>query len=265
MTVDLRSLSILVHANSKVGKSTLAATCPFPIVMFDAEGGTKFLPGSPSLSLRLGRPMRFIPWDPTQPPPAYDGTWDAAVVTIRSWQDMQLASQWLISGQHHFQSIVVDSISEVQRRAKQNLVGTEAMQIQNWGTLLTVMDTVIRGLRDLTIDPYNSIRVAMFIAETRQVDGKWRPYMQGQIATSLPYWVDICGYLYVDMEADHEGQFTVPVRKLLCAPHPMYEAGERVQGLVGPVISHPDVYQILETVYPPHLYPAPQQPQEATQ
>lgn len=257
MTVDPRSLSLLVHADSKVGKSTLAATCPFPICMFDAEGGTKFLAGSNVLTARLGRPMVFIPWDPMGPPPLYDGTWDAAVVTIRSWNDMSLASQWLVQGQHHFTSIVVDSITEIQRRAKQNLKGTEAMQIQDWGSLLTIMDSVIRGLRDLTIDPYNSVRVAMFIAETRQTDGKWRPYMQGQIGTSLPYWVDVCGYLYVNMAQDAAGQYTIPERQLLVGPHPLYEAGERVQGLIGPVISQPDVYRMLEAIYPAHLYPAP--------
>lgn len=261
MTVDQRSLSFLVHAGSKIGKSTLGATCPIPICMFDAEGGTKFLAGSAFLAARLGRPMIFVPWDPSGPPPLYDGTWDAAVVTIRSWNDMALASQWLVQGQHHFTSLVVDSITEIQRRAKQNLKGTEAMQIQDWGQLLTVMDGVIRGLRDLTIDPYNSIRVAMFIAETRQSNGKWCPYMQGQIGTSLPYWVDVCGYLYVDMEQDLEGQYTVPVRKLLVNPHPLYEAGERVQGLIGPVVSQPDVHQILEAIYPQHLF----QPQEAMQ
>ena len=259
MTVDPRSLSILVHANSKVGKSTFAATCPFPICILDAEGGTKFLSGSPYLTARLGRPMVFIPWDPMQAPPLYDGTWDAAVVTIRSWQDMTLAAQWLVQGQHHFTSLVVDSITEIQRRAKKNLKGTEAMQIQDWGQLLSIMDNVIRGLRDLTIDAYNSIRVAMFIAETRQVDGKYRAYMQGQIATSLPYWVDVCGYLYVDMAQDAEGQYTIPVRKLLVGPHPLYEAGERVQGLVGPVISAPDAHYMLEAIYPQHQ----QQPQEA--
>lgn len=260
MTADHRSLSLLVHAGSKVGKSTLAATCPFPICILDAEGGTKFLAGSAFLAQRLGRPMIFKPWDPAGPPPAYDGTWDAAVVTIRSWNDMALAAQWLVQGQHHFTSLVVDSITEIQRRAKQNLKGTEAMQIQDWGQLLAIMDNVIRGLRDLTIDSYNSIRVAMFIAETRQSDGKWRPYMQGQIGTSLPYWVDVCGYLYVDMEQDTEGQYTVPVRKLLVSPHPLYEAGERVQGLIGPVVSHPDVHYMLEAVYPQTT-----QPQEATQ
>lgn len=247
---DPRTLSILVHADSKTGKTTLAATSPRPICILDAEGGSKFLAGSPAIAAKLGRPLLVTSWDPTGPPPTPDGTWDVAVVTVRTWQDVQYAWQWLAQGQHYFTTLVVDSITEVQRRAKANLKGTEAMLIQDWGQLLTVMDTVIRGLRDLTIDPHNPIQVAVFIAETRQGDGsKWRPYMQGQIATALPYWVDICGYLYVDQVPDANGQSTVPVRKLLVTPHPMYEAGERVQGLVGPVIDDPDISQIFETVY----------------
>lgn len=252
---DPRTLSLLVHAASKVGKTTLAATCPFPIVVFDAEGGSKFLAGSPTLTARLGRPMNIVTWDPSQPPPTYDGTWDMAIVSVRTWQDFQLAGQWLASGQHHFVSLVVDSITEIQRRLKKNLVGTEQMKMQDWGALLTTMDDVIRGLRDLTIDPYNSIRVAMFIAETRQIDGKWRPYMQGQISTALPYWMDVVGHLYVEMAADAQGQFTVPVRRLLVGPHPLYEAGERVQGLIGPVVDHPDVYRMLEAIYPNYQAP----------
>lgn len=247
---DPRTLSILVHADSKVGKTTLGATCPFPIVSFDAEGGSKFLGGSPALTARLGRPMSIIQWDPVNPPPVYDGTWDMAIVTVRAWDDFMRAGQWLASGQHHFVSLVVDSITEIQRRLKKNLVGTEQLKMQDWGKLLTVMDDVIRGLRDLTIDPYNSIRVAMFIAETRQTDGKWRPYMQGQISTALPYWMDVVGYLFVEMAPDAQGQPTVPVRKLLVNQHPLYEAGERVQGLIGPVVDNPDIYQILERIYP---------------
>jgi hypothetical protein len=176
-------------------------------------------------------------------------------VTVRSWQDVQYAWQWLAQGNHYFASVVVDSITEVQRRAKANLKGTEAMLIQDWGQLLTVMDTVIRGFRDLTIDPYNSIRVAMFVAETRQIDGKFRPYMQGQISTSLPYWVDVCGYLYVDQIPDANGQNTQTVRRLLVNQTALYEAGERVQGLVGPVVDHPDIYQMLELIYPHYTQP----------
>ena len=255
MTKDPRSLSVLVHSHSKTGKSTLGATAPLPIVIFDAEGGTKFLPGSEFLASVYGRPFQIVYWDPAQPPPVYDGTWDAAVVTINKWDDMVRAAQWLASGQHHFTSIVVDSITEIQRRLKKNMVGTEQMKMQDWGQLLTVMDDVIRGLRDLTIDPFNPIRVAVFIAETRQnQQGKYVPYMQGQIATSLPYWMDCVGWLFVEMAADAQGQPTVPVRKLLVAQHPQYEAGERVQGLVGPVIDDPRIYAIVDAVYP-HYQP----------
>jgi hypothetical protein len=178
-----------------------------------------------------------------------------ATVVVKTWNDFQLASQWLASGQHHFTSVVVDSITEIQRRLKKNIVGTEQMKMQNWGTLLTVMDDVIRGLRDLTIDPYNSIRVAMFIAETRQTDGKYRPYMQGQIAIALPYWMDVVGHLAVEMFQDADGQLTVPIRRLLVGQNPLYEAGERVQGLIGPVIYHPDIYQMLEAIYPHYVAP----------
>lgn len=256
MTADMRSLSILVHSFSKTGKSTLGATAPLPIVAFDAEGGTKFLPGSPFLAQMYGRPFRIIPWNPAEAPPLYDGTWDMAVVTVTSWQDLVNAMQWLVQGTHHFTSLVVDSITEIQRRLKKNLVGTESMKMQAWGDLLTIMDDTIRSLRDLTISPYNPIRVAVFIAETRQNQaGKWVPSMQGQIATALPYWMDCVGWLYVEHDLDAQGQPTVPVRKLLVAQHPQFEAGERVQGLVGPIISDPRIYSILETIYP--NYPAP--------
>lgn len=252
---DPRTLSILMHAHSKVGKSTLAMTAPKPIITFDAEGGTKFLMASPALYAKYGRHLRIIQWDPKQPPPRADGTWDVAVVTVSQWQDVVDAYNWLASAQHDFVTVDVDSITEIQRRLKKNLVGTEQMKMQDWGTLLMVMDDVIRGIRDLANNPYNPIRVALFVAETRQGgDGKWRPYMQGQISTALPYWMDIVGYLYTEMAQDAQGQFTIPVRKLLVSQHPMFEAGERVQGLVGPVIDEPDISDILNRVYPQYAY-----------
>lgn len=254
MTTDPRTLSILIHSPSKMGKSTLGATAPLPAVIFDAEGGNKFLAGSPFLAELYGRPLRIIEWNPSGPPPLYDGTWDIAIVAVHSWQDFASAAQWLSQGQHHFTSLVVDSITEIQRRLKKNIVGTEQMRMQDWGQLLTVMDDVIRGLRDLTINPHNPLRVAVFIAETRQNgQGKYVPYMQGQIATALPYWMDIVGWLFVDMVADAQGQPTIPVRKLLVNQHPLFEAGERVQGLVGPVIDQPRIYAIVDAVYPHYV------------
>lgn len=250
-TYDERTLSVLVHAASKTGKTTFAASAPPPIVMLDAEGGTKFLPASPSLTEALGHPLRTVRWDPQHPPPRHDGSWDAAIVSVRDWQTVRLAYQWLATGDHDFHSLVVDSITEIQRRCREQLRGTEQMQIQDWGQLLSLMDAVIRKYRDLTIDPHNPIQVSVFVAETRRGnDGRWIPYMQGQISIALPYWMDIVSYLYVDNELDDNGQATRQVRRLLVGPDPQFESGERVQGAVGPIISDPNITTILQQIYP---------------
>jgi hypothetical protein len=220
-------LSLLIHAGSKVGKSTTSATAPKPILVLDAEGSWRFIP------------LRQITWNPTVgPPPTYDGSWDACVVTVSNWETVSLVYTWVAQYQTPFASIVVDSITEIQRRCKEKLVGTEAMKIADWGVLLARMDNVIRGFRDLTLNPALNVRCVLFVAETRQnQNGKWVPYMQGQISVSLPYWVDICGYLYPDHDVDGNGQATREVRRLWITPNDQYEAGERVQGRLGQVIT----------------------------
>lgn len=227
-TTDQR-ISILIHAASKVGKSTLSGTAPKPIVVLDAEGSWRFIN------------LRKVYWEPSSgPPPSYDGTWDACVVHVREWATVELVLQWLRSYQLPFTSVVVDSITEIQRRCKENLRGEEAMKIQDWGTLLARMDKAIRGFRDLALLPGINVRCVVFIAETRQSQaGKWVPSMQGQISSALPYWMDLCGYLYADMELDVNGQPTVEVRRLLIAPNSQFEAGERVQGRLGSVLTIP--------------------------
>lgn len=241
MTAPLETLSILIHANSKVGKTTLSSTAPKPMLILDAEGGSKFLPGA-----KVG-------WDPMQSgPPVYDGTWEYCVVMVRDFDTMRRVYDWLAHGGHSFQSLSIDSISEVQRRCKEQIIGTEQMKIQQWGELLTKMDNLIRGFRDLTLHPTCPIRVAIFIAETRENSkGKWIPYMQGQISIALPYWMDIVGYLYVEEVpvTNDPASPTHTIRRLLVSPHPQYEAGERVQGRIGPVVDQPDISNILATVY----------------
>lgn len=230
-------LSMLIHAAAKVGKSTLSSTAPKPICVMDAEGSWRFIK------------VRKIKWDPMkEPPPEYDGTWDACVVTITQWSQVQQVYNWLVQHPHKFESLVIDSITEIQRRLKANLKGTEAMQIQDWGQLLTQMDGTIRAFRDL-VDLPNTIRCVVMIAETKEDRGKWRPYMQGQIGASLPYMVDICGYLYADMTQDDNGQLTKKVRKLFIGSHPQFESGERVQGVLGDDVTEPNIDEMIKKIF----------------
>ena len=220
--------SILIHALSKKGKSTLSSTAPMPILVLDAEGSWRFIP------------VRKRHWDPTvEGPPIYDGTWDVCIVTVQQWQTVELVYRWITQTPHVFVSVVIDSITEIQRRCKMNLRGIEALRTQDWGTLLSVMDKVIRDFRDLTLVHSSSVRCVIFISETKQnVERKYYPYMQGQISDSLPYFVDICGFLYPDYETDANGQATEEVRRLWIGPNPpppapQFESGERVGGRLG--------------------------------
>lgn len=221
-------LSILVHADAKVGKSTLAATMPKPICVVDAEGSWRFTSG------------RKVYWNPLMdPPPVYDGGWDVCVVHVQNWQTVVQVMQYIRSGQTQFVSLALDSVTVLQKRLKENLKGTEAMQIQDWGNLLTQMDSVLGGVRDMCLIPELSIRCVMFVAETALKDGKWRPAMQGQIERSLPYMVDVCGYLYQYKQLDDNGQLTADQRHLWIGLHDDFVSGSRVVERLGQVVLVP--------------------------
>jgi hypothetical protein len=237
-------MSWLIHGYSKKGKSTLAATAPKPVLVLDAEGSWRFIPA------------RKVEWNPlTETPPTYpvderaktpqnpEGRWDVCIVYIAEWATVQMTYNYLTQWPNLFTtcgpvSVVIDSITEIQRRCRTNLKGTDAMKIQDWGVLLSLMDATIRGFRDLCLMPQLAVRCVVFVSETREgTNGRLVPYMQGQIAVSLPYWVDVCGYLYPDYEVDGNGQATQEVRRLWIGPHQQYESGERVQGKLGSVLT----------------------------
>jgi hypothetical protein len=203
------------------------------------------------LTAMYGRPVRLTQWVPTSPPPRYDGSWDICVVYVQEWLSVLQVYNWLLQTDHDFTSLVLDSITDLQRRCKTSLKGTEALKIQDWGRLLTEMDTVIRGFRDLQLHPLRPIKVVMFIAETRQnQDGKWKPYMQGQIEVALPYWMDVVGYLFKEPVTDTNGQSTGnELRRLLINQHPQFEAGEAVQGRLGQIVDDPNVYRMYTQLF----------------
>jgi hypothetical protein len=240
------TLSVLVHAPSKVGKSTLGSTAPLPMCVFDVEGSWRFIR---TAGFRSATPLRKKKWNPVQgPPPAYDGTWDVCMVQVQEWQTLTTAYNWLVQSPHSFRSVILDSVTEAQRKLKTNLRGMEQMRIQDWGDLLMRMDKLIRDYRDLVLLP-NSVQFVMFVAETEMKDGKWRPAMQGAIGRALPYWVDICGYLYAAREVDENGQDTQKVLNLLIGGDDRFECGERVQGLLGDNVRDPHISQMMNRIF----------------
>lgn len=230
----MEGLSILVHGLAKAGKTTFAETAPRPRVVLDAEGGTRFTS------------TRKRAWDPTtERPPEDDGTWDTCVVYVRNFSTVSMAYQWLGSGQHPFRSVIVDSLSEVQQRCVDQLAGAGRMEQQLWGDLLRQMSDLVRKMRDLIIHPTNPLDCVVLVAMTRgDSKGRMVPLVQGQLASTLPYYIDVTGYFYVEADPT-TGQL---LRRLLVAPHPQFEAGDRT-GRLPAVIDAPSIPAMLDTVF----------------
>ncbi len=242
-----RSLTVLVHGPSKSGKSTLAATAPYPRLMFDVEHGHKFLP----LNVKY--------WDPkTEEPPVADGTWDTCVVPVLTYADLETAYQYLKLGRHQFKSVIVDSISELQVKLIDQLTGTEQMKMQTWGQLLRSMGDLLRGMRDLTMHPTNPLESVVLVAMSKDVDGKYKPYLQGQLATQLPYFWDVVGFLRVEEWPNPDPtQPPYKLRRLYVEATDFAEAGERVQGRLGSIVEQGDlnIVTMLDQIYGPATPP----------
>jgi AAA domain len=242
-------LSALIHAKSKEGKSTLASTAPPPILVLDAEGSWKYIREA---GFKSGMPLRKITWDPMRdPPPRHDETWEVCIVSVTDYGMMEQIYRSLTQSEHDFVSIIMDSVTEVQRRCKANLKGIgEQMKQQDWGMLLDKMSALVRAYRDLTLIKDNSVRCVLFIAETKLRDGVWVPYMQGQLADSMPYWIDLLGWLYTYFADDGDGQPTVKKKVLHIGSSDMWLCGERVQGALPDAILDPNITTMMNTIFP---------------
>lgn len=237
-----QALSLLIYGPSKAGKSTCAITAPYPRLLLDVEGGARFLP------------IQAKVWDPlSEEPPVADGTWDTCVVVTRNYDTMMKAYQWLLSGQHQFKSVIIDSISELQVKLIEDIAGRDQMQMQAWGNLLRQFTGLMRDLRDLTMHPTNPLSAVVLVAMERESkDGQKRPYLQGQSAVTLPYLTDITGYLNVEtFQHPDPTQPPYKVRRLHITPDEHYVAGERVGGRLGEIVEQADlsIERMIERVY----------------
>jgi len=231
MTTQGPGVCFLIHGESKVGKTWLGASGPRPVLFLDAEGGTRFLP------------YNTVQWDGLSEPPTYDGSWEVCIVPVRNFNTMQSTYQWLNSGKHPFKTVVIDSLSEVQQRCVDGIAGQNQMTQQNWGDLLRQMSALVRSFRDLVTHPTAPLGAVVFIAMTRELNGRKIPYVQGQLGVTLPYYIDVVGYAFTQVGEDGNVH-----RRLLVSHHPTFDAGDRT-GRLGDVVDAPDVTQMLTTIH----------------
>jgi hypothetical protein len=219
-----QGLSFLVHADAKAGKSCFADSGPRPRLIEDIEGTSYWTPS------------RKIYWDPMreQPPhpdtrltagygkPSVTDAWESCIVMIRQAREIDKVYQVLASGQHPFNSMSVDSVTEMQQRVIDQLSpGAGKVDRDQWGIILRKITAMVRAYRDLITHPTKPLWSVTFVAGSSQYNGKWRPMVQGQSRDHLPYYVDVLGYIHANPDN---------TRDLLIGPHPTYETGERIGG-----------------------------------
>lgn len=239
-----RSLTMMIYGESKVGKSTFAVTAPYPRLMLDVEGGHRFLP------------INVKYWDPmSEEPPKADGTWDTCVVLVHDYDTVLKAYQWLQAGQHQFKSLIIDSISELQVKLFDKIAGTDALKMQQWGEILRHMGSLLRDLRDLTMHPIAPLEAIVLTAmASPDRDGRFHPYLQGQLRVQAPYFYDILGAIAVESFPNPDPMKPpYKVRRMYVERTDKYEAGERVQGRLGPIVEQENlgVERMLDLVFGP--------------
>lgn len=224
-------LTILLYGDAGVGKSRLGGTAPAPRLVLDVEGRARYLPG------------KKVFWDVLKDAPPEAGDWDTCIVAVGNFDILQRAYQWLQSGQHCFKSVVIDSLTEAQKRYIDKLVGMEQLEQQDWGSVLRHLESVVRNYRDLTLVDSNPIECVVFIAGETTDDGKRRPLLQGALRKGLPYLVDSCGFMYITHDTSNN-----VVRNLLVQPTQTIVAKDGTGMLGGPVVVDPDLTTMFDAL-----------------
>ena len=161
---------------------------------------------------------------------------------------MDMAYRWLASGRHPFRSVVLDSLTEIQKRCKDAISGTDTPTERDWGLLLIKMEHLVRSFRDLAFNPVKPIEAVVILALT-MLDKRNRrsPAVQGALGTSLPGYVDVEGFLFVAPATEDAPS----CRKLLINPTEGYAAKDRTHVLTetyGAAVPNPDVEQLLHVL-----------------
>lgn len=180
----IENLKILLYGDSGVGKTRFCATMPKPLFL-DADHGLR--------SIKI--PCPFI--------------------TINNWADLQQAYMLLSREEHSFETVVIDSLSRVQKMCMDNVVESYPSRRvydnlpsqQDWNKALDDLFHMISFFVSL---PMNVV----FTAHTkprRFEDERAEPLLSGKNTISaLTQSMDIVAYMFVQEVEEGEK----PVRKM---------------------------------------------------
>lgn len=192
--VAANQLRVLVYGQAGGGKTSLIPTLPSPVIL-SAEGGLLSISGS------------NVPY-----------------VEVTNVAILQEVYQWLTESAEaaQFESVALDSISEIAEVVLANEKATAKDPRQAYGALQDIMGGVIRSFRDL---PGKHVYFTAKLEKSQDEMGRilYSPSMPGaKLGQQLPYHFD--EVLALRVEKDSEGN---TVRSLQCHSDGLWTAKDR--------------------------------------
>lgn len=183
-------VKMVVYGPAGMGKTVLSATLPAPL-MLSAESG--------SLSLSKQNLTRLFGEDN----PSI--TYNMPMIIIRTVDDLADAYAWLMGSEEakNFQSIALDSVSEIAEVVLSNAKMQVKDPRQAYGELLEKMTRTLRSFRD--IPNKNVYMSAKMGREKDEASGitKYAPDMPGnRLGQAIPYFPDFVFRLNVGKTQD---------------------------------------------------------------
>lgn len=122
-------------------------------------------------------------------------------VEIKTIDDLQELYKFLKDWSHDYQTLVIDSMTEINEKIKEAIEKKlwKRMQIQDRGDLSSKIKWIIRWIQDLKMN------VILICQEKLNTDDDWhvlnvKPSLNWKNADEIAYLMDIVAYMYIDAQ-----------------------------------------------------------------